>query len=131
VLYERIMKILVVEDEAYIRLFISANLRARGFEVVEAESAEIATSLLTTSKPPELILLDVLLPDMLGWDFARWLARKAQFKHIPVILVTASLADYKTEYEYPNITQRYMKPLSTDDLLAAVHHLTVRNNSLF
>lgn len=123
------MKILVIEDEAHIRLFISANLKARGFEVIEASTAETATHILSSFQP-ELILLDVLLPDMLGWDFAKWLAMTAKFKHIPVILITASLADFKTEYEYGNIIDRHMKPLSTEDLLTAVYNIADRNKAL-
>jgi DNA-binding response OmpR family regulator len=123
------MKILIVEDEAHIRLFLSANLKARGFEVIEASAAERASQILTTFEP-DLILLDILLPDMPGWEFAKWLAGTAEYKHIPVILITASLADFKTEYEHSNIIDRYMKPISTEDLLNAVYNIADRNKAL-
>lgn len=77
--------ILVVEDEADIREILTFNLENAGYTVLAAGSAEQALKMLTT--PPDLILLDVMLPGMSGFEMAEQLRRNNTAT--PVIFLTA------------------------------------------
>lgn len=78
-------RILLVEDEPTFRSIVARNLRARGFEITEAATAHEATAALETN--PDLILLDINLPDRSGWDLLRQM--KSQARQIPTIIVSA------------------------------------------
>ena len=65
------VRVLVVEDEANIREMIALNLRLAGMEAVEAESAEAALPLLEQKPGCDAAILDVMLPDMDGYEICR------------------------------------------------------------
>jgi DNA-binding response OmpR family regulator len=79
-------RILLVEDEATLRGIIVRNLTARGCEVREAATAADALAALA-AEPPDLMLLDINLPDRAGWDVLRSL--KAQGKEVPTAIISA------------------------------------------
>src|SRR5438045_497032 len=68
-------RVLIVEDEAILRRVMARNLTGRGLVVSEAESAEAAVDAVTHDRP-DLILLDINLPDRTGWDVLRELRRR-------------------------------------------------------
>ncbi len=78
-------RVLIVEDEQVLRSIIARNLEARGCEVIEAETAESAIERLADG--PDLILLDINLPDRTGWDILRHLKRGG--RKIPTVIVSA------------------------------------------
>jgi CheY-like chemotaxis protein len=78
-------KVLLIEDEAVLRRVIARNLNARGAQVLEAATAQEAIDLLSES--PDLILLDINLPDRSGWDVLRHLKRIG--RDIPTVIVSA------------------------------------------
>ena len=78
-------KILVVDDEAVIREWISHSLRQEGFAVVTADTGGEALAAVDREKP-DLILLDILLPDLDGLEICREVRRKTD---VPVIFVTS------------------------------------------
>lgn len=80
--------ILVVEDESAIQELISFNLKLAGHHVVNALSAEDGFNILKEALP-DLILLDWMLPNMSGLDFARRLRNDPRTKAIPIIMLTA------------------------------------------
>ena len=63
--------ILLVEDERPIRRFLRASLAAEGYRLIEAESGEQGL-LLAAQQPPDLVILDLGLPDMEGQEVLRW-----------------------------------------------------------
>ncbi|MEX0801497.1 MAG: response regulator [Dehalococcoidia bacterium] len=79
-------RILVVEDEATLRSIIVRNLTARGCEVREAATVAAALAELATELP-ELMLLDINLPDRSGWDVLRHL--KAEGREVPTAIISA------------------------------------------
>jgi DNA-binding response OmpR family regulator len=79
-------QILIVEDEAMLRRVIARNLRGRGFEVREAELADDAIAMVLM-QVPDLMLLDINLPDRTGWDVLRELRQRGLT--IPTIIVSA------------------------------------------
>jgi DNA-binding response OmpR family regulator len=78
--------VLLVEDEPAFRRVIARNLRGRGLTVREAASADEAVQEVTASRP-DLMLLDLNLPDRTGWDVLRDLRRRRL--EVPTIIVSA------------------------------------------
>jgi DNA-binding response OmpR family regulator len=79
-------RVLLVEDEATLRGIIARNLAARGHTVSEADSAGQAIARLT-EELPDLMLLDISLPDRSGWDVLREMRRRGW--NVPVVIISA------------------------------------------
>jgi two-component system OmpR family response regulator len=79
-------RLLVVDDEATVRELLSAALRFAGFEVTSAATAGEAVAA-ATAQPPDLVLLDVMLPDMDGFEVVRRLREDGA--PVPVLFLTA------------------------------------------
>jgi len=82
------MKVLVIDDEAPIRLLCRVNLEAEGVEVVEAADGEQGLEVARTEEP-DAILLDVMLPGLHGWAVAERLLEDETTQNIPIIFLTA------------------------------------------
>ena len=81
-------RILVIEDEADIRQILTYNLGQAGHEMLPAERGEAGLAL-ARERRPDLVLLDLMLPDMSGLDVCRKLKGDPVSRHIPVIILTA------------------------------------------
>jgi CheY-like chemotaxis protein len=81
-------KILLVEDNEMNRDMLSRRLQRRGYCVVTAEDGEKGL-LLALSEAPDLILMDISLPGMSGWEVTRLLKANESTRHIPIIALTA------------------------------------------
>ncbi len=82
------MKVLVIDDEAPIRLLCRVNLEAEGMEVLEAPDG--ATGLeLARADAPDAILLDVMMPGLDGWAVAETLLEDERTRSIPIVFLTA------------------------------------------
>ena len=79
-------QVLLVEDEPTLRRVVARNLTGRGLQVREADTAEAAIGAATTDRP-DLLLLDINLPDRSGWDVLRELRRRGS--DVPTIIVSA------------------------------------------
>jgi DNA-binding response OmpR family regulator len=81
-------KVLVIDDEAPIRLLCRVNLEAEGMEVVEAEDGTKGLEL-ARSERPDVILLDVMMPGLDGWEVLHRLLDDDRTKEIPIVFLTA------------------------------------------
>jgi DNA-binding response OmpR family regulator len=81
-------RILVVDDDAPIRLLCRVNLEAEGMEVVEAEDGEDGLEK-ARSTHPDVVLLDVMLPQLDGWRVAEALLEDPATDKIPIVFLTA------------------------------------------
>jgi DNA-binding response OmpR family regulator len=81
-------RVLVVDDERAIRLLCRVNLAASGMDVLEAENGLTALELARCERP-DLVLLDVMMPDVDGWTVARELADDERTREIPIVFLTA------------------------------------------
>jgi DNA-binding response OmpR family regulator len=80
--------VLVIDDEAPIRLLCKVNLEAEGMDVLEA--ADGTTGLdLSRANTPDVVLLDVMMPGLDGWQVAEQLLQDDRTKEIPIIFLTA------------------------------------------
>jgi CheY-like chemotaxis protein len=81
-------KILLVEDNEMNRDMLSRRLQRKGYCVVTAQDGEQG-HLLALSETPDLILMDISLPAMDGWEVTRLLKSNDATRHIPIIVLTA------------------------------------------
>ncbi len=81
-------RVLVIDDEAPIRLLCRVNLEAEGMSVVEAGDGPSGLEAAATSQP-DVILLDVMMPGLDGWGVAEALLESEQTAEIPIIFLTA------------------------------------------
>jgi CheY-like chemotaxis protein len=81
-------KILLVEDNEMNRDMLTRRLQRKGYCVVTAEDGEKGL-LLARSETPDLILMDISLPVMSGWEVTRLLKANESTRHIPIIALTA------------------------------------------
>ena len=110
-------KILVVEDEKSIAHFISTILNTNGYEAMQARSGQEALSMIS-SHCPDLIILDLGLPDMDGMDILRQLR---SWTSLPVVVVSARSHERDKVSALDLGADDYLtKPFGTDELLARV-----------
>jgi CheY-like chemotaxis protein len=84
-----VAKVLLVEDEASLRRLIEYALRTRGYEVLVAANGREGLDK-AQSESPDLVLLDMIMPEMGGMEVLSVLKNDARSKDIPVLIVTAS-----------------------------------------
>jgi two-component system chemotaxis response regulator CheY len=111
---------MTVDDSASLRQMIGVVLRGGGYDVVEAVDGMDALSKLA-GQDVNLVLTDVNMPRMDGLEFTRQLRAMAQYKFIPIVLLTTeSHADKKSEGKAAGATAWIVKPFDPDQLLAVV-----------
>ena len=110
-------RLLVAEDEAALRDFIARNLRARGFEVFEAENGLEAFALWEREQP-NLLILDVMMPRMDGLEVCR---RVREYSTVPIIVLTALDSERDKVAALDLGADDYLtKPFGVEELLARV-----------
>ncbi len=82
------MKLLLVEDNEMNRDMLARRLTRKGFEIVQAENGRQALEV-AAHEMPDLILMDLSLPEMDGWEASARLKAQALTQHIPIIALTA------------------------------------------
>lgn len=111
-------RVLVVDDNIDIRLLLKKRLETEGYEVLTAENGLEATQTILNN-PPCLIILDLMMPIMDGWQFLEW--KKTQEKGVadlPVIVVSAVSNNTKE----PDGVQGFLKkPVSVSHMLDYIH----------
>ena len=109
--------VLVVDDEPAIRRTVAAGLRARDYEVREAETGERAVSAVADD-PPDLVILDLGLPDIDGVDVCR---RIRAWSQVPIVVLSAEASDHRKVLALDEGADDYVtKPFSMPELLARV-----------
>ena len=120
-------RILVVDDEADLCEILSFNLQAEGFEVATAQSAEEAMRLMAEGERFDLLLLDVMMERMSGYDMARTLRSNAD--NTPIIFLTARDAHDDQLRGFAVGADDYVtKPFAFDTVLARVRAVLRRSS---
>ena len=109
--------ILVVEDHDSARTALTKLLTSTGYDVVEAPNGSDALAQLATGPRPDLILLDLMMPVMDGWQFRQEQIRDAALADIPVIVVSAA---GRERLEKIHANAYLSKPVDLDELLGCV-----------
>jgi twitching motility two-component system response regulator PilH len=118
-----IKNILVVDDSPTDRQYLSDILSKSGYKVSTADSAEDALAKVKQS-PPDLVLMDVVMPGQNGYQATRTLTKDEATKHIPVIIVTTKGQETDKLWGMRQGARDYIvKPVSQADLLAKISAL--------
>lgn len=113
------MHILIVEDDADLREALSEILREEGYSVAGAEHGRDALDLLRRQKHPALILLDLTMPVMNGWQFRAEQRGDPELSGIPVVILSAG--DHLAEHMVPLGIHDYIpKPIELPHLLRTI-----------
>jgi twitching motility two-component system response regulator PilH len=119
----QVKKILIVDDSATIRHYMVDTLIKLGFEVVTAENGDEAIAK-SKAELPDLILMDVVMPEMNGFQATRAISRDAATKHIPVMLLTSKDQATDRIWGLRQGAREYLtKPISREELLARINAL--------
>lgn len=111
--------ILLVDDDADLRQCLVDVLEDAGYQVKTASSGREALRLLDGADLPRLILLDLMMPDLNGWQFYEQKQKVERLADIPVLVVTASRA---LGASFPG-SEVLLKPFSIETVVERVQHL--------
>jgi CheY-like chemotaxis protein len=110
--------VLIIDDEEGIREALQLALEFEGYDVHTAANGEEGLELLDRIRRPCLILLDLMMPVMNGWEFAVAIAKSELHKSIPVVVVSA----FDTQAQGLPVRSVLKKPIDLSTLLDTVHH---------
>jgi CheY-like chemotaxis protein len=117
-------RVLIVEDDAQTRGWLSRILREDGWEVAEAENGRVALDLMAVVHP-DLVLVDLMMPEIDGFEFVEELRRHDETRHLPVIVLTAADLD---EEEYRRLSGSirrilHKQPSGREEILATLREV--------
>jgi CheY-like chemotaxis protein len=113
-------KILIAEDERDIRDLIAFTLRFAGYEVLTANNGEEAVQM-TQKELPDLVLTDVRMPKMTGYDACKLIKADPTTQHIPVVFLSAKGQEAEVQTGLASGADEYLlKPFAPDQLTRKV-----------
>jgi len=113
-------KVLVIDDDVNNLLLEKDLLEVAGFEVFEAENADLGIAIARKEKP-DIIIMDVRLPDMRGSEAAMILRQDKETSDIPIVFVTASvMAEGREEIKHITNSGFISKPINTRTFVAEI-----------
>lgn len=121
-------KILVVEDNESSREMLSRRLKRKGFSVMAAEDGEQGYAM-ARSKSPDLVLMDISLPGINGWEVIELLKSEPHTRDIPLIVLTAhALVNDRAKADEVGCDGYFSKPIDFQNLLDAIGRLLTERN---
>ena len=121
------VKVLMVDDEARMRKLVKDFLAIKGYRVIEAEDGEQAVDIFFKEKDIGLVILDVMMPKMDGWEVCRTLRRYSQ---VPIIMLTARSEERDELLGFELGGDEYIsKPFSPKILVARIEAILRRGNA--
>jgi two-component system phosphate regulon response regulator PhoB len=123
--------VLVVEDEPPLQKLLAYNLEAAGFETAQAFDGEEAVTLIE-ERPPDLLILDWMLPQLSGIELCRRLRRRPETAHLPIIMLTARGEEHDRLRGLETGADDFVtKPFSPAELIARVRAVLRRVRPAF
>jgi DNA-binding response OmpR family regulator len=117
-------RVLVVEDDEIISYLLDFRLNREGFEVLLATDGYQANEFLENSPPPALVLLDVMLPYLDGFELIARLRSKPAWADVPVIMLTSKSQEQSIVRALDAGANDYvLKPFRPDELMARLRRL--------
>jgi DNA-binding response OmpR family regulator len=120
---------MIIEDEADAAELFAEMMRVNGFRVIKMFSSAPAIPIISQEKP-DIILLDIMMPDISGLEVLRYMQREPELAKIPVIVVSAKSmpSDIKTGLE-AGASMYLTKPVGFQDLKQAVEKVLSNNSA--
>jgi DNA-binding NarL/FixJ family response regulator len=121
------LTILVVDDDLGTRLSISDYLELSGYSVITADNGQEALTMVEVHHP-DLIVTDIVMPQMNGYELVRRVRQQPVFRLLPVILLTARTKTQERILGYQSGCDLYLpKPFELEELAAAIRNLLERS----
>lgn len=111
--------VLFVEDDPALRETVTEVLEEEGYQVMSVTNGAEGLQLLENGSQPGLILLDLMMPTMNGWEFYNQLQQQPQHASIPVVVLSA-VAEFQRRRGKLDVAEILPKPIDISRLLAAV-----------
>ena len=115
-------RILVIDDDLPLRGMLAAALRQQGFRVLLAGDGAEGQRALTIHNP-DLVILDLAMPNVNGWDFLQRLKETGHLGQVPIIVVSAHLRVEPQAVLQMGVAAILPKPFNLPDLIALIEHL--------
>ena len=116
---ERRFRLLLIDDDDDLRVSLAEALEDAGYSVIQAENGQRALAVLETEHP-DLILLDLLMPVLNGWQFCQVKERNPATAAIPVIAMSAAVSKDPSSPYFIDVDDFIAKPVELDELLAKI-----------
>ncbi len=118
--------VLVVDDSAVVRAMLAEELLQRGYDVILAIDGLDAMTLMQAS-PPDLVITDVVMPRMNGYELCRWIKNDLELCSIPVVMCSTKSEAFDRYWGLKQGADAYVtKPCSPNDLDRAVRRLLMQ-----
>lgn len=122
-------RIMIVEDNEENRDSLTRRLQRRGFEIVSAENGRVAVER-AASESPDLILMDMNMPELDGWEATRQIKKLDGFADVPVIALTAHAMNGDRERALEaGCSDYHTKPIEFPKLMAQIESLLQSRNA--
>ena len=122
------LNVLVVDDESRMRMLVKDFLTKKNYNVIEAADGEEAIDIFFTRDDISLVILDVMMPKMDGWEVCREIRK---FSRVPIIMLTAKSEEHDELLGFELGVDEYIsKPFSPKILVARVDAILRRTNNL-
>ncbi|HEY9698686.1 MAG TPA: response regulator [Trichocoleus sp.] len=121
-------RILVVDDIADNSFLLTTFLESEGYTVDVATSGKTAFQKMQ-SHPPDLVMLDVMMPDMNGYELTRKIRHDSQLRSIPVVLVTAHIQSCRIKGIAVGATDFIYKPIDLSELGSRLERILQHQNA--
>lgn len=117
-------KIVIVEDHPAVLRVLTLSLRQRGYEILEANTGGSGIAL-TLSKNPDLVLVDLSLPDFSGLEIAKTIKQNPETAKIPLVALSGgSERELAVKALEAGMAAYLIKPADTQELVNVIEHLT-------
>ena len=121
--------VLIVDDDEHLREILATMLRFSGYEIAQAATGAEAVNKAVSLKP-DLILLDINLPDIKGPEVSRAIKNNPTTAHIPIIGCSAYFgSEYRKEALEAGMVDYLVKPISLETIQAKIEKFIVRRNN--
>jgi CheY-like chemotaxis protein len=124
-------KIMIVDDNPSVVYSVKEGLRFADpdFEVIGCEGGEQCFEVLRSGEKPDLIILDIMMPGMNGWDVFAELDKNLDWKNIPVVFLTAKSDSYSKGFGKLACQDYIEKPFEINDLKERINKILGQNNA--
>jgi DNA-binding response OmpR family regulator len=115
-------RVLVIDDDMPLRGMLAAALRQHGFQVLLAGDGAEGQRALTIHRP-DIVLLDLAMPDVNGWDFLQRLSETGHLGKVPIIVVSAHVRVEPQALLQMGVAAILPKPFNLPELIELIEHL--------
>jgi CheY-like chemotaxis protein len=123
-------KIMIVDDEPDVAYILKTVLVKEGYKVIEASNGKECLEKVKEEKP-KLILLDIMMPDINGWEVCKEIKENPSTSYIPVSMLSikGDDEDKKKSFEYAHADEHLTKPINFEEVISTVETLLNKAHS--